>query len=106
MRLWGIRSKNEFESNSKQICIKVDFANLPMNSSLKKIISYYHPNDRDQVQSAYLQKGPYQPINNKFSKRQFVKIMHWFNLAWLNEHATEYFLGNFLSIILFPTQKS
>ena len=76
MRLWRIRSKSEFESNSKQICIEVYFANLPMNSSLKKIISYYHPNNRDQVQRAYLQKGPYQPINNKFSQRQFVKIIN------------------------------
>ena len=38
---------NEFGSNPKRTCIKVDVANLPTDPGLRIKISNYHPNERD-----------------------------------------------------------
>ena len=46
---------NEPGSNPKQTRIKVDVANLPTGPSLRKKISNYHPNERDQIRRHYLQ---------------------------------------------------
>jgi hypothetical protein len=46
----------ELQSNSKRACVKVDLANLPIDPCLRKKISDYHINDRDQIQRTYLQK--------------------------------------------------
>jgi hypothetical protein len=44
------------QSNSKRACIKVDLANLPTDSFLRKKIYDYHSSDRYNIRRAYLQK--------------------------------------------------
>jgi hypothetical protein len=46
----------ELQSNSKRARVEVDLANLPIDPCLRKKISDYHINDRDQIQRTYLQK--------------------------------------------------
>ncbi|CAH9079626.1 unnamed protein product [Cuscuta europaea] len=43
-----------------------DASQLPSDPGLRIPISRYHPNIRDQVRRAYLQKGPCQPFEHDF----------------------------------------
>ena len=45
----------EFGSNLKRTCIKVNFANLSRDPYLRRKVSNFHPNVRDQIQRHYLQ---------------------------------------------------
>ena len=47
-------SSSTQDSSSKQG--HVDVNNLPSDPGLQKNISFYHPNDRDQITRYYLQK--------------------------------------------------
>ena len=57
---------NESRSNPKWTRIKVDVANLPTKPGLRIKISYYHPNERDQIRRHYLQNKPCQPVDHDF----------------------------------------
>ena len=48
---------------------RVDLNNLSSDPGLRQKISEYHPNDREAIRRAYLQKGPCQPFNHKFPQR-------------------------------------
>jgi hypothetical protein len=65
----------ELQSNSKRARVEVDLANLPQDPCLRKKVSDYHSSDRDQIRRAYLQKGPYQPLNHDFSTNTIWKNM-------------------------------
>ena len=54
-------STTPLESYGKKRFLEVDLKNLPADSGERKQISCYHPNDRDNIRRAYLQKGPCQP---------------------------------------------
>jgi hypothetical protein len=69
----------ERQSNSKQVCVEIDLGNLPIDSCLRKRKINYHPNDRDEIQMAYVQKGTCQTVNHDFPKRQFEKNMALIN---------------------------
>jgi hypothetical protein len=57
----------ELQSNSKRARIEVDLANLAAEPCLRKKNSNYHPNDRDKIRRAYLQKKkPCQPFEHNF----------------------------------------
>ncbi|PNX72121.1 zinc finger MYM-type protein 1-like [Trifolium pratense] len=45
----------------------------------------YHPNDRDEIRRAYLQKGPCQPKEHNFPQRQFGSSLRKFNPDWFLE---------------------
>jgi hypothetical protein len=46
----------------------------------------YHPSDRNQIRRAFLQKGPCQPFNHDFLRKEFGKTMRRFNPAWFKEY--------------------
>jgi hypothetical protein len=46
----------------------------------------YHPSDRDQIRRAVLQKGPCQPFNHDFLRKEFGKTMRRFNPAWFKKY--------------------
>ena len=70
---------NEFGSNPKRTCIKVDVANLPTDPGLRIKISNYHPNERDQIRRHYLQNKTCQLVNHDFPQSQFGKTKRQFN---------------------------
>jgi hypothetical protein len=46
--------------------LEVDLKNLPADPAERNKISCYHPNDRDNIRRAYMQKGPCQPREHDF----------------------------------------
>jgi len=49
-------------------------------------MSQYHPDERDEVRRAYLQKGPFQPRNHAFPQTLMSGNMRRFNNAWSGEY--------------------
>ena len=68
---------------------KVDFdpKELETDPGLRIPILEYHPNIRDQVRRAYIDKGPCQPRLHKFPKTQFGKQLRKFHQGWFDEYA-------------------
>ena len=58
---------------------RVDVNNLPSDPGLPKKISFYHPNDRDEIRRYYLQKKPCQPYGHDFPQTKICGLMHRFN---------------------------
>ncbi|XP_031285192.1 uncharacterized protein LOC116143886 [Pistacia vera] len=75
------------ESSSRQTYVEINLSSLPTDPRLRIKILEYHPNDRDKVRRAYLQKGPCQPHNHNFKKRAIGNLMHRFNPIWFREYA-------------------
>ncbi|KAL3825507.1 hypothetical protein ACJIZ3_021536 [Penstemon smallii] len=65
--------KSRFESN-----------NLIINPGLRKQISEYDVNEREEIRRAYLQKGPCQPRTNNFPQRNIGGRMRRFNSDWFD----------------------
>ena len=55
----------------KKRFLKADLEYLISDLGERKQISCYHPNNRNNIRRAYLQKGPCQPRKHDFPKRQF-----------------------------------
>ena len=64
----------------------MDVANLPTGPSLRKKISNYHPNERDQIRRHYLQNKACQLVNHDFPQSQFDKTKRRFNPMWFKEY--------------------
>ncbi|XP_058217411.1 uncharacterized protein LOC131328486 [Rhododendron vialii] len=79
-----------FDDSNTQNSLKrsrIDLNNLPSDPGLRPKILSYHPNDRDDIRRAYLQKGgPCQPIQHNFPQRDISGLLRCFNLAWFEEY--------------------
>ncbi|PIN03956.1 hypothetical protein CDL12_23512 [Handroanthus impetiginosus] len=69
----------------KKRFLDVDLRNLPAYPGIRSKISEYHPNIRDEIRRAYLQKGPCQSRKHNFPQRKFGNAMRRFNLEWFIE---------------------
>ncbi|CAK8537303.1 unnamed protein product [Lathyrus sativus] len=69
----------------KKIFLDVDLDNLPVDPGERNQMACYHPNDRDEIRRAYLQKGPCQPKDHNFQQRQFGTSLRKFNPDWFLE---------------------
>ena len=49
---------------------RVDVNNLPLDPGLRKKISFYHPNDRDEIRRYYLQKKTMSTLWTRFSSNK------------------------------------
>ena len=58
-------------SSSKQICVDFNLENLPLDPGLRQKISFYHPNNHDEIRRHYLTKDPCQPILDVFPLSYF-----------------------------------
>ena len=58
-------------SSSKQICVDFNLENLPLDPGLRQKISFYHPNNHDEIRRHYLTKGPCQPVLDVFPVSYF-----------------------------------
>uniref|UniRef100_A0A7N0TQP3 TTF-type domain-containing protein n=1 Tax=Kalanchoe fedtschenkoi TaxID=63787 RepID=A0A7N0TQP3_KALFE len=59
---------------------------LPADPGLRRKLSEYHLNIRDEVRRAYLLKGPCQPIKHKFPQRDIGGAKRKFNEDWFTEY--------------------
>ncbi|CAK8576119.1 unnamed protein product [Lathyrus sativus] len=71
--------------SSKKRFLDVDLDNLPVDPGERNQMACYHPNDRDEIQIVYLQKGPCQPKDHNFPQRQFGTSLRKFNPDWFLE---------------------
>ena len=62
---------------SKQIRIRLN--NLLSNLRLWEKVSYFHPNDKEKINRAYLQRFSSQPLNHDFPKKEISGALHWFD---------------------------
>ena len=53
-------------SSSKRICVDFNLENLHSDPRLREEISFYHPNNHDEIRRHYLTKGPCQPVLHDF----------------------------------------
>ena len=58
---------------------------LPSDSGKRIKIPAYHPNDRDKIRRAYLQRGPCQPTQHNFPQRKIGNSLRRFCPSWFNE---------------------
>ncbi|KAL4653987.1 hypothetical protein ACB092_01G345500 [Castanea dentata] len=65
---------------------RVDVNNLPSDPRLRKKISFYHPNDRDEIRRYYLQKKPCQRYEHDFPQTKIGGLMRRFNPKWFKEY--------------------
>ncbi|XP_022852781.1 uncharacterized protein LOC111374358 [Olea europaea var. sylvestris] len=72
---------NEGVSNN----VEFDVTKLPTDPGLRIPILDYNVNIRDELQRAYMLKGPCQPQDHDFPKRQFGVTIRRFNPSWFKE---------------------
>nr|KAJ0213818.1 hypothetical protein LSAT_V11C400223710 [Lactuca sativa] len=63
--------KKKEDSEQLHKYTKVDLNSLPIDPFERPSIEFYHVNQRDEIRRAYLQKGPFQPLNHKFPPHDF-----------------------------------
>jgi len=64
----------------------IDIIALPSDLLDRKPISSYHPNDRDEVKRAYLQKSSCQPRNHAFSQPKIFDHIQLSNESWFSAY--------------------
>ncbi|KAJ0975429.1 hypothetical protein J5N97_017394 [Dioscorea zingiberensis] len=77
---------SDAQPNAKKDRIELNIDDLPSDPGLRKKISDYHPNDRDKVRRAYLQKGPCQPYTHNFPQKKIGNALRRFNPTWFKEY--------------------
>ncbi|XP_016473052.2 uncharacterized protein LOC107795005 [Nicotiana tabacum] len=85
----GEENMNQLEEqppSSKKQRQGVDLDSLKADPKERISIRDYHPNERDEIRRAYLQKGPYQPRTHKFPKRDFFGLKRHFNPKWFGQY--------------------
>ena len=71
----------------KECPLEINLDDLLVDSRLRIRILNYHPNIRDQVRRAYLQKGPCQAKKHNFSSKKFGELSGRFNPSWFTKYA-------------------
>ena len=72
--------------HSKKNRVKFNVDELQADPGLRKKISEYHPNFRDEIRRAYLQKGPCQLREHDFSQKKFGQVHRIFVSEWFDEY--------------------
>ncbi|KAJ9538306.1 hypothetical protein OSB04_031039 [Centaurea solstitialis] len=79
-----IAKDNEQETPLKYM--KVDLDSLPADPGQRPSMEVYHVNQRDEIRRHYLQKGPCQPRNHSFERREIGGRVRKFNPSWFDDH--------------------
>ncbi|XP_075664911.1 uncharacterized protein LOC142634498 [Castanea sativa] len=82
---------------------RVDVNNLPSDPRLRKKISFYHPNDRNEIRRYYLQKKPCQRYEHDFPQTKIGGLMRRFNPKWFKEYESwlEYSIEKIVAYCLY-----
>jgi hypothetical protein len=78
-----LESQQQLGPSFKKLFLDVDLENLPADPGERNQMLCYHPNDRDEIRRAYLQKGPCQPKEHNFPQRQFSTYWCTFCYLWV-----------------------
>ncbi|XP_029148316.1 uncharacterized protein [Arachis hypogaea] len=77
---------NSSTSSNKRRFLEFEVESLIADPGQRPKISSYHPNDRDKVRCAYLQKGPCQPRNHDFPQTACGSSFRRFNPNWFDDY--------------------
>ncbi|XP_025636151.1 uncharacterized protein [Arachis hypogaea] len=77
---------NSSTSSNKRRFLEFEVDNLIADPGQQPKISSYHPNDRDKVRCAYLQKGPCQPRTHDFPQTACGSSFRRFNPNWFDDY--------------------
>ena len=78
-------------SSSKQIRVDFNLENLPVDLGLQQKISFYHPNNHDEIRRYYLIKGHCQPVVHDYPVSYFFGKPRQFRSEWyVNRKWLEY----------------
>ncbi|XP_029151657.1 uncharacterized protein [Arachis hypogaea] len=77
---------NSSTSSNKRRFLEFEVDNLIADPGQRPKISSYHPNDRDKVRCAYLQKGPCQPRTHDFPQTACGSSFRRFNPNWFDDY--------------------
>lgn len=72
------------QPQAKHVRVHIDSHDVPSDPGLRSRISGYDPNDKDRVRMTYLQNGPCQPVNHKFSQTIITDKLRRFNPYWFD----------------------
>ncbi|PIN00402.1 Tam3-transposase (Ac family) [Handroanthus impetiginosus] len=72
--------------NNDEQSQEVDVNSLKADPAKRLAILKYHPNHRDTVRRAYIQKGPCQPRNHNFPQTEMSGALRRFNFKWFNNY--------------------
>ncbi|XP_022862574.1 zinc finger MYM-type protein 1-like [Olea europaea var. sylvestris] len=90
-RIRNVVSVDEWASNNVDVDeevlnnVEFDVTKLRTDHGLRIPILDYNANIRDEVRKAYMLKGPCQPQDHDFPKRQFGVTIRRFNPSWFKE---------------------
>lgn len=71
---------------SKKNRVEFNVDELQADPGIRKKISEYHPNFRDEIRRAYLQKGPCQPREHDFPQKKIGQVYRRFVPEWFDEY--------------------
>ncbi|XP_029150132.1 uncharacterized protein [Arachis hypogaea] len=77
---------NSSTSSNKRRFLEFEVESLIADPGQRPKISSYHPNDRDKVRCAYLQKGPCQPRTHDFPQTAYGSSFRRFNPNWFDDY--------------------
>ena len=76
-----------FQPNSTPSMPKlIDLKDLPSDPCERKRISYYHPNQRDEIRRTYLVRGPCQLRGHEFPYTMIGGKSRRFNTTWFDQY--------------------
>ncbi|KAL1321838.1 hypothetical protein AAHE18_14G154900 [Arachis hypogaea] len=77
---------NSSSSSNKRRFLEFEVESLIADPGQRPKISSYHPNDRDKVRCAYLQRGPCQPRTHDFLQTACGSSFRRFNPSWFDDY--------------------
>ncbi|XP_015971844.1 uncharacterized protein LOC107495247 [Arachis duranensis] len=77
---------NSSTSSNKRRFLEFEVESLIADPGQRPKISSYHPNDRDKVRCAYLQKGSCQPRTHDFPQSACGSSFRRFNPSWFDDY--------------------
>src|SRR5262249_45750549 len=78
--------EDDNSSSSNQYLSIINLENLVADPGQRPRIMSYHPNDRDQIRTTYLLRGPCQPHGHDFPLSVFGNQKRQFNSPWFSEY--------------------
>ncbi|KAJ9539525.1 hypothetical protein OSB04_032258 [Centaurea solstitialis] len=76
----------DYEQETPLKYMKIDLDSLPADPGQRPSMEVYHVNQRDEIRRHYLQKGPCQPRNHFFERREIGGRVRKFNPSWFDDH--------------------
>ncbi|XP_049407843.1 uncharacterized protein LOC125871294 [Solanum stenotomum] len=82
----NLNQLEETHHSAKRLKQGVDLDSLPADPKKRVPIRDYHPDERDEIRRAYIQRGPHQPRIREFPQSDIFGLKHRFNRKWFKKY--------------------